>query len=51
MRIRGVAASIGLCFDFGTVLEGHPVDDYKKNASVETFSVKLSDLNGRADAS
>ena len=27
------------------------VDDYKKNASVETFSVKLSDLNGRADAS
>lgn len=27
------------------------VDDYKKNAPVETFSVKLSDLNGRADAS
>lgn len=27
------------------------VDDYKKNAQVETFSVKLSDLNGRADAS
>ncbi|MCI7212200.1 MAG: restriction endonuclease subunit S [Candidatus Pseudoruminococcus sp.] len=27
------------------------VNDYKKNAPVETFSVKLSDLNGRADAS
>ena len=27
------------------------VDDFKKNAPVETFSVKLSDLNGRADAS
>lgn len=27
------------------------VNEYKKNAPVETFSVKLSDLNGRADAS
>lgn len=27
------------------------VKDYKKNAPVETYSVKLSDLNGRADAS
>ena len=27
------------------------VDDYKKEAPVETFNVKLSDLNGRADAS
>ena len=27
------------------------VDDYKKEAPVETFIVKLSDLNGRADAS
>lgn len=27
------------------------VDDYKKNAPVETFSVKLSELNGRVDAS
>lgn len=27
------------------------VNDYKKNAPVETYSVKLSDLNGRADAS
>ena len=27
------------------------VNDYKKNAPVETFSVKLSDLNGRVDAS
>ena len=27
------------------------VDEYKKEAPVETFSVKLSDLNGRADAS
>ena len=27
------------------------VNDYKKGAPVETFSVKLSDLNGRADAS
>lgn len=27
------------------------VNDTKKNAPVETFSVKLSDLNGRADAS
>lgn len=27
------------------------VNDYKENAPVETFSVKLSDLNGRADAS
>ena len=27
------------------------VDDFKKNAPVETFSVKLSDLNGRVDAS
>lgn len=27
------------------------VNDYKKGAPVETFSVKLSDMNGRADAS
>ena len=27
------------------------VKDYKKDAPVETYSVKLSDLNGRADAS
>lgn len=27
------------------------VNDYKKNAPVETFSVKLSDMAGRADAS
>ena len=27
------------------------VKDYKKNAPVETYSVKLSDMNGRADAS
>lgn len=27
------------------------VDDYRKNASVETYNVKLSDLNGRVDAS
>lgn len=27
------------------------VDDYKKQAPVETFSVKLSKMNGRADAS
>lgn len=27
------------------------VKDYKKNAPVETFSVRLSDMNGRADAS
>ena len=27
------------------------VNDYKKNAPVETFSVKLSNMNGRADAS
>ena len=27
------------------------VNDYKKNVPVETFSVKLSDMNGRADAS
>lgn len=27
------------------------VDDYKKEGPVETFNVKLSDLNGRADAS
>lgn len=27
------------------------VKDYKKNAPVETFSVKLSDMKGRADAS
>ena len=27
------------------------VDDYKKEAPVETFNVKLSNLNGRADAS
>lgn len=27
------------------------VKDYKKNAPVETYSVKLSDLSGRADAS
>lgn len=27
------------------------VEDYKKNASVETFSVKLSEMSGRADAS
>lgn len=27
------------------------VKDYKKNAPVETYSVKLSDLNGRVDAS
>lgn len=27
------------------------VKDYKKNAPVETYSVKLSDINGRADAS
>ena len=27
------------------------VKDYKKNALVETYSVKLSDINGRADAS
>ena len=24
MWFRGVAASVGLCFDFGAVLEGHP---------------------------
>ncbi len=24
MWFRGVAASMGLCFDFGAVLEGHP---------------------------
>ena len=24
MWFRGVSASMGLCFDFGTVLEGHP---------------------------
>ena len=27
------------------------VEDYKKNAPVETFNVKLSEMNGRADAS
>lgn len=27
------------------------VKDYKKNAPIETYSVKLSDMNGRADAS
>ena len=27
------------------------VNDYKKNAPVETYSVRLSDMNGRADAS
>ena len=24
MWFRGVAASVGLCFDFGAALEGHP---------------------------
>ena len=24
MWFRGVATSVGLCFDFGAVLEGHP---------------------------
>lgn len=32
-------------------IEEFDVNDYKKNAPVETFSVKLSDMAGRADAS
>ena len=32
-------------------IDGFNVHDYKKNAPVETFSVRLSNLNGRADAS
>ena len=32
-------------------IDDFDVDDYKKNAPVETFSVKLSDMTGRADAS
>ena len=32
-------------------IEEFDVNDYKKDAPVETFSVKLSDMTGRADAS
>ncbi|MBQ6380310.1 MAG: restriction endonuclease subunit S [Clostridia bacterium] len=32
-------------------IEEFEVNDFKKNAPVETFNVKLSDLSGRADAS
>ncbi len=32
-------------------IEDFDVDLYKKDASVDTFSVKLSDMNGRVDAS
>lgn len=32
-------------------IEKFEVNDFKKNAPVETFNVKLSDLSGRADAS
>ena len=36
MWFRGVAASVGLCFDFGAVLEGHPDDFFLLNGDAQT---------------
>ena len=50
MWFRGVAASVGLCFDLGAVLEGHPdvflaVDcdeiDHRQPVSIPELSQRL----------
>ena len=49
MWFRGVAASVGLCFDFGAVLEGHPDVVLAVNGDVRLYSFDSTGTKIRAN--